>query len=310
MALKSFGFEAGEGLKTRLSMGAGSKVRRTTPRDITARKGATPVVSLTAYTTPMARALDPHADLLLVGDSVGMVLYGMENTLGVTLQMMIDHGKAVMRGSSQACVIVDLPFGSYQESPQAAFRNVARVIAETGCSGVKMEGGVEMAPTVAFLVERGIPVLGHVGLKPQSVKAIGGFPVQGKDEASARRIVADAEAVVEAGAFALVVENTVEPLARALTARLAIPTIGIGASPACDGQILVTDDLLGLSPGPVPRFVKRYAELHLPLAEAVAAYAEDVRSRRFPDARHCAAGSESVSAEGGKVVQPRGRKAV
>ncbi len=280
--------------------------RRQTPGGITARKGGAPIVSLTAYTAPMARLLDPHVDILLVGDSVGMVLYGMESTLGVTLEMMIAHTKAVVRGSSRALVVVDLPFGTFQESPELAFRSAARAVAESDCSAVKMEGGVAMAPTVAFLVERGIPVLGHVGLEPQSVKALGGYAVQGKEKAEAARIIEDAEAIARAGAFALVVENTVEPVARAITARLASPTIGIGASPACDGQVLVTDDLLGLSPGPVPHFVKRYAELHAPLAEAVAAFAEDVRNRRFPGPEHWVGGS-GLS---GQIVSPGGRKAV
>ena len=255
--------------------------------EIAARKGGTPIVCLTAYTTPMARLLDPHVDILLVGDSVGMVLYGMDTTLPVTLDMMIAHGAAVVRGSERACVIVDLPFASYQESPAAAYRNSARVMAETGCDGVKLEGGAEMAETVAFLTARGLPVMGHVGLRPQSVKAMGGYAVQGKGEDAARRLVDDARAVAAAGAFSIVIEGTMEPVARALTAAVAVPTIGIGASPACDGQVLVTEDILGLFPDFTPKFVKRYAELAPEIEEAVKAFADDVRSRAFPGDEHC-----------------------
>lgn len=282
-------------------MSASTPVRRATPRDIAARKGGDPVVCLTAYTTPMAQSLDAAVDLLLVGDSLGMVLYGLENTLGVSLGMMIEHTKAVMRGSRSACVVVDMPFGSYQESPGQAFRNAGRVLAETGCAAVKIEGGVEMAPTVRFLVERGVPVLGHVGLKPQSVNTAGGFRVQGKADDEAAAIIADAEAVAEAGAFAVVVENIVEPLARAITARLAIPTIGIGASPACDGQILVAEDMLGLGSGRVPRFVRRYATLNEQITAAAQAYADDVRARRFPGPEHLAGAPSLVDDPGRKA---------
>mgnify|MGYP002621650314 FL=1 len=268
-------------------MSATSRNVRITTRDLRARKGAVPITALTAYTTPIARLLDPHCDLLLVGDSLGMVIYGMESTLGVTLDMMIRHGAAVMRGSQRACVIVDLPFGSYQESPQQAFRSAARVMAETGCAGVKLEGGAEMAETIAFLVERGIPVLGHIGLKPQSVHSHGGFRAQGREKSEADRIMADADAVQAAGAFATVLEGTIEPVARAVTERLDIPVIGIGASPACDGQILVTDDMIGLFADFTPKFVKRYAAVGEAIARAAEAYAADVRARRFPAAEHC-----------------------
>lgn len=254
---------------------------------LAARKGGEPIVSLTAYTTPMARLLDPHVDLLLVGDSVGMVLYGMDTTLGVSLDMMVNHGAAVVRGADHASVIVDLPFGSYQASPYAAYRSAARVMAETGCDGVKLEGGVAMAETISFLAERGIPVLGHIGLTPQSVKTMGGYRVQGKSQSQAERIKADAMAVADAGAFAVVIEGTVEPLAREITKEIPIPTIGIGASVACDGQVLVTDDLLGLFTDFTPKFVKRYADLAAGIEAAVAAYAEDVRSRKFPADEHC-----------------------
>jgi len=211
--------------------------------DIRARKrrhGAEPLVCLTAYTVITARLLDAHTDLLLVGDSLGMVLYGLDTTVGVTLDMMIAHGQAVMRGAKRACVIVDMPFGSYQESPQMAFRNAARIMKEVGCAGVKIEGGAEMAETVAFLTQRGIPVLGHVGLMPQSVNTAGGFKARGRDAAEADLIVEDAKAMANAGVFALVVEGVMEPVARRITDEVDVPTIGIGGSPACDGQILVT----------------------------------------------------------------------
>jgi 3-methyl-2-oxobutanoate hydroxymethyltransferase len=261
--------------------------KRVTCPQIRAMKGATPVVCLTAYTSLTAVLLDDSVDLLLVGDSLGMVLYGMESTLGVTLEMMIAHGKAVMRGSRKACVIVDLPFGSYQESKEDAFRNSARVMKEVGCAGVKLEGGVEMAETIRFLVERGIPVLGHVGLLPQSVNTAGGFRSLGRGEKEAGEIIDDARAVAEAGAFAMVIEGTVEPVARQITAMVPVPTIGIGASPACDGQILVTEDLVGLFSEFKPKFVRRYAELGRGIAEAGRQYAEDVRARRFPGLEHC-----------------------
>ncbi len=263
--------------------------------DIQQRKGGAPIVCLTAYTVSMAKLLDPHVDLLLVGDSLGMVLYGMDSTLPVTLDMMIAHGRAVSLGASRACVVVDLPFGSYQESPRQAFRSAARVLAETGCAAVKLEGGADMADTVAFLVSRGIPVFGHVGLTPQSVMALGGFRTQGRDAESAERILRDAEAIANAGAFAMVIEATAEAVARRVTERVPIPTIGIGASAACDGQILVTEDMLGLSGERVPKFVKRYAEMDREIASAVARYAADVSERRFPEQRHCYSASPGTS---------------
>lgn len=268
-------------------MSAEIRAKRLSIRDIRGRKNATPVVCLTAYTTPIARLLDPHVDLMLVGDSLGMVLYGMDTTLGVTLDMMINHGKAVMRGSRHACVVVDLPFGSYQESREQAFRNAARVMAETGCAAIKLEGGREMAETIAFLAERGVPVMAHIGLKPQSVHAAGGFRAQGRADAEAAQIRDDARAVEQAGAFCVVVEGTVEPVARAVTAEISIPTIGIGASPACDGQVLVTEDLVGLFADFQPKFVKRYTDLSPIVTEAVERYAADVRSRTFPGPEHC-----------------------
>jgi 3-methyl-2-oxobutanoate hydroxymethyltransferase len=263
------------------------KTKRQTIRDFRLRKGGVPIVMLTAYTAPMARMLDPHVDVLLVGDSLGMVLYGMDTTIGVTLDMMIAHGQAVMRGSSQACVIIDLPFGTYQESPQQAFRSSARVMAETGAAGVKLEGGVEMAETIAFLTQRGVPVLAHIGLKPQSVNALGGFRAQGRGDEEAEKIRADAHAITEAGAFGVVIEGTVESVAREITAEIAIPTIGIGASPHCDGQVLVTEDILGLFGTFTPKFVKRYAQLSEQVSAAAEAYAAEVRDRSFPGPEHC-----------------------
>lgn len=255
------------------------------PEDIRARKGGAPLVSLTAYTTPMAQLMDAHCDFVLVGDSVGMVLHGLESTLGVTMEMMILHGRAVRRGLAQAMMVVDMPFGSYEESPEQAFRNAARLMAETGCAAVKLEGGVEMAGTIAFLVKRGIPVMAHVGLTPQSINTLGGYKVQGRG-AAGDRLMADAVAVAEAGAFAVVLEKVPAALADRVTAGIAIPTIGIGASAGCDGQILVVDDMLGLFTAFKPKFVKRYATLGDQAEAAVAAYAEEVRSRRFPAAEH------------------------
>ncbi|MGG6893874.1 MULTISPECIES: 3-methyl-2-oxobutanoate hydroxymethyltransferase [Rhizobium] len=260
--------------------------KRKTPAAIAAMKGTRPIVSLTAYTTPIARLLDPHCDLLLVGDSLGMVLYGMETTVGVTMEMMIAHGQAVMRGAKHACIIVDLPFGSYQESKEQAFRNAARILKETGCDGVKLEGGEEMAETVSFLTSRGVPVFGHVGLMPQQVNTTGGYRSLGRSDKEASKIRHDAKAISEAGAFAMVIEGTIEPLAREITAAVAIPTIGIGASAACDGQILVSDDMLGLFNDFKPRFVKHFAELAPLVSKAAEAYAEEVKARTFPAIEH------------------------
>jgi len=262
------------------------KTKRTTVPDIRARKGKQPIVALTAYTVLTARWLDPYTDLLLVGDSLGMVIYGMENSLGVTLEMMIQHAKAVMRGSKQSCVIVDMPFGSVEESPSMAFRNAARVMSESGASGVKIEGGVETAETIRYLTQRGIPVMGHVGLMPQSVHATGGFKAQGKDEATRKRILDDARAVAGAGAFSMVIEGVYDSLAGQVTEAVDVPTIGIGASAACDGQILVTEDMTGLFTDFTPKFVKRYSLLGEQIEAAAKAYAEDVRSGKFPGPEH------------------------
>ena len=268
-------------------MSAVTSARRVSTPQIRARKGGEPIVCLTAYTTQMARWLDPHVDLLLVGDSLGMVVYGFDSTLPVTLDMMIAHGSAVMRGAAHACVIVDLPFGSYQASPEQAFHSAARVMSETGASGVKLEGGEVMAGTVRYLVQRGIPVCAHVGLMPQAVNVAGGFKATGRSDEEARQVTRDAEAMAEAGAFAVVLEGTLEPVAAAITRSISIPTIGIGASPACDGQILVSEDVFGLFSDFTPRFVKRYADLGPRIAEAAAAYSADVKARRFPAMEHC-----------------------
>lgn len=260
--------------------------KRFTPADITGLKGVRPIVSLTAYTTPIARILDRHCDLLLVGDSLGMVLYGMDTTVGVTMDMMVAHGQATMRGATRACVIVDLPFGSYQESKEQAFRNAVRLMKETGCDGVKLEGGAEMAETVEFLVSRGVPVFGHVGLMPQQVNTSGGYRSKGHSEAEQDKIRRDAKAIDEAGAFAMVIEGTVEPLAREISATVKAATIGIGASPACDGQILVSDDMLGLFNEFKPRFVKHYSELADVIDKAASDYAAEVKDRVFPGQEH------------------------
>jgi 3-methyl-2-oxobutanoate hydroxymethyltransferase len=262
-------------------MSAVTHTKRITVPEIRAHKGAKPVVCLTCYHAHTAKWLDEHVDLMLVGDSVGMVMHGMENTLGVTLDMMILHGKAVMRGSKRALVVVDMPFGSYEESPQVAFRNAHRVMAETGCTAVKMEGGSRIAEQIAYLTERGIPVMGHIGLTPQKIQIFGGFKTQGRTEAEWPEIEADAKAVADAGAFAVVLEGMAEPLAAKITRDIAIPTIGIGASADCDGQILVLEDMLGLNPSP-PKFVREYAHMGPGIEEAVKSYASDVRARSFP----------------------------
>lgn len=255
------------------------------PDDILAMKGKDPIVSLTAYTTPMARMMDAACDFVLVGDSVGMVLHGLRSTLGVTMDMMVLHGKAVARGLSSAMLVIDMPFGSYEEGPDQAFRNAARLMRETGAAAVKLEGGCHMAETIAFLVMRGVPVMAHVGLTPQSINTLGGYKVQGRDDAAAD-LIADAQAVSDAGAFAVVLEKVPASLADDVTAKIAIPTIGIGASAGCDGQILVVDDMLGLFTAFTPGFVKRYATLGDQAEAAIARYAQDVRARRFPAPEH------------------------
>lgn len=266
-------------------MSATSPVRSVLPPDIRARKGSAPLVVLTAYSTPVARLVDAHCDIVLVGDSVGMVIHGLPTTLGVTMEMMILHGRAVVRGAQKAMPVIDMPFGSYEESPAQAYRNAARLMAETGAPAVKLEGGQHMAETIAFLTARGVPVMAHVGLTPQAVNTLGGYKVVGRAD-EAEKVMADARAVEEAGAFSVVLEKVPEGLAARITQALAIPTIGIGAGVRCDGQVLVVDDMLGLFTDFRPKFVKRYAELGKAADEAIAAYAADVRSRAFPAAEH------------------------
>ncbi len=255
--------------------------RRLTAPDIRARKGGTPIVSLTAYHAHTAAIVDKFADFMLVGDSLGMVMHGMDSTIGVPLDLMIMHGRAVVRGSKQALVVVDMPFGTYEESPAEAFRNAAKIMKETACGAVKLEGGKRMAETIRFLAERGIPVMAHIGLTPQAINTMGGFKTQGRDPAHWPLIKEDARMVAEAGAFAVVLEGIVEPLAAEITRECPIPTIGIGASKECDGQILVLEDMLGLNPR-VPKFVKKYGAVGDAIEAAVAAYAADVKSRAFP----------------------------
>lgn len=260
-------------------------IRRTTAPQITAAKGGAPIVSLTSYHAHTAAIVDRYADFILVGDSLGMVMHGMESTVGVPMDLMIMHGRAVVRGTRQALIVIDMPFGSYEESPGVAFRNAATIMKETQCGAVKLEGGARMAETIHFLTQRGIPVMAHVGLTPQSTHVLGGFKTQGRDEESWPAHIADVKAVTEAGAFAVVVEGVVEQLAVEMTKAVPIPTIGIGASPACDGQILVLEDMLGLTPW-VPKFVKKYGALADAIEASVAEYAAEVRERKFPGPEH------------------------
>ncbi|HEX9906173.1 MAG TPA: 3-methyl-2-oxobutanoate hydroxymethyltransferase [Propylenella sp.] len=259
--------------------------RRITAVDIAQRKGGEKIVALTAYHAHTAGIVDRYCDFILVGDSLGMVMHGLETTLPVTLEMMILQGRAVMRGSKRALVVVDMPFGSYEERPEQAFHNASRVLKETGAGAIKLEGGAHMAETVSFLVRRGVPVMGHVGLTPQAVNTMGGFRVQGRSEEGQRLLEDDARAVAVAGAFAIVLEGIVEPVARAITGSIVAPTIGIGASPACDGQILVLEDMLGLSAW-APKFVKRFGALREHIEEAVSSYAGEVRAGTFPGPDH------------------------
>lgn len=258
-----------------------SPMKRLTVPRIRQRKGGEPLVMLTAYTVRMAQLLDPHCDMLLVGDSLGQVIYGLPHTVAVTMEMMAAHGAAVVRGSYHAAVVVDMPFGSYEATPELAFTNAARLLKETGAAAVKMEGGRVLAPTVEFLTSRGIPVMAHVGLTPQAVNILGGYGVRGKSEEEAKSIVEDAVAMSEAGAFSMVIEGVLEPIAIEITNKIACPTIGIGASAQCDGQVLVTEDMLGLFDR-VPKFVKKFGNMGLSVEEAVREYANDVRNRSFP----------------------------
>jgi 3-methyl-2-oxobutanoate hydroxymethyltransferase len=264
-----------------LSFQAKDQPVRLAAPDITERKGKTPIVCLTAYTAPMASILDEHCELMLVGDSVGMVLHGLPNTVGVTLEMMILHGQAVVRGSKRAMVVVDMPFGTYEGAPQEAYANAVRIMKETGAQAVKVEAGATVPPTIEYMVARGVPVMGHVGLRPQAVLVDGRFKAKGKDADERRKIVEEAKATAAAGAFAVVVEGVAEGVAQEVTKAIEVPTIGIGASAGCDGQILVTDDMLGLFDW-TPKFVRRYGDLRRQISDAVGAYAADVRARRFP----------------------------
>lgn len=259
--------------------------KRIAAPDIAARKGGDPIVSLTAYHAHTAAILDPYVDFMLVGDSLGMVMHGFDTTVPVPLDLMIMHGAAVVRGSSQALVVVDMPFGTYEESPQIAFRNAVRVIKETGCGAVKLEGGERMGETIRYLTDRGIPVMAHIGLTPQSVNTMGGFKTQGRERAQWDAIENDAKAIAQGGAFAVVLEGMAELLAARITKSCPVPTIGIGASAECDGQILVLEDMLGLSPR-VPKFVKEFSQIGTAIESAVKSYADEVKARTFPASEH------------------------
>ncbi|MGE6699018.1 3-methyl-2-oxobutanoate hydroxymethyltransferase [Hyphomonas sp. NPDC076900] len=258
-----------------------TQTTRKTVKDIAAAKGATPLVMLTAYDAPTAAILDPHCDILLVGDSLGMVVHGLPSTVGVTMEMMILHGQAVMRGSQSAMVVVDMPFGSYETNADQAFLNAVRIMKETGCQAIKIESGAYAAGQIAHLVERGIPVMGHIGLRPQAINVDGGFRAKGRTDGERDRVIAEARAAADAGAFCIVIEGVAEDLAAEISAEVSCPTIGIGASAACDGQVLVTQDMLGLFDW-TPKFVRRYADLRAAIDAAAAEYAADVRARRFP----------------------------
>ncbi|MEW6539503.1 MAG: 3-methyl-2-oxobutanoate hydroxymethyltransferase [Pseudomonadota bacterium] len=264
-----------------MSVHTQESVKRITVPDIAGRKGGEPIVCLTAYDAPMAALLDQHCDVLLVGDSLGMAVHGLPNTVGVTLEMMILHGQAVMRGARRAMVVVDMPFGSYEGGKEVAYANCVRVMKETGAQAVKLETSIEMAEIVAFLVKRGIPVMGHVGLRPQAILAEGGFKAKGRTDSERDRVLAEARAVAEAGAFCIVIEGVAESLAREITETIDAPTIGIGASAACDGQVLVVNDMLGMFDW-TPKFVRKYADLRTEIDRAAAAFASDVKTRRFP----------------------------
>lgn len=249
-------------------------------------RAAHPLVCLTAYTKPMAAAVAPHVDLILVGDSVAMTVYGMENTIGANVAMMVAHGQAVRRGAPDTLIVVDMPHGSYEHSDADALKNARQIMDETGCDAVKLEGGADMASRVKTLIDNNIPVMGHIGLLPQSVEKEGGYKIKGKSEDDIARLINDARAIEQAGAFSIVIEGTIHDAAEQITNAVTIPTIGIGASPACSGQILVCDDMLGLTVGHVPKFVKQYAQIGEDIGSAVEAYAEEVRTRAFPAAEH------------------------
>jgi 3-methyl-2-oxobutanoate hydroxymethyltransferase len=283
-------------------MSVQSPTKRVTAPDIMARKGGAPIVSLTSYHAHTAAIADKYCDVLLVGDSLGMVMHGYETTVPVTLELMIMHGRAVTRGAKRALVVVDMPFGTYEESPSVAFRNAARVMKECDCGAVKLEGGVRMGETIRYLVDRGIPVMAHIGLTPQSINTLGGFKSQGRELAQWAALEADAKAVSDAGAFSVVLEAIAEPLAHKISKAIPIPTIGIGASAACDGQILVMEDMLGLSPR-VPKFVKEFGKVGEAIENAIKAYAEHVRDRAFPGAEH----TYAMKKEDGAIPAKKGK---
>jgi 3-methyl-2-oxobutanoate hydroxymethyltransferase len=258
-----------------------------TASSIRARKGREKIAALTAYDATFARVFDAaQVDILLVGDTLGMLVQGLPNTLSVTLEDVIYHTRAVARGSARALIVADLPFMSYQVSSEQALAAAGRLIKEGNAEAVKLEGGGPVCPAVARMVEAGIPVMGHLGLTPQSVHALGGFRVQAKDEAGRDRLVSDARALERAGVFSLVLEAVPRSVAKLVTESVSIPTIGIGAGPDCDGQVLVCYDFLGLFQGFVPRFVKRYAELGESVEAAARAYVQEVRAGAFPEDRH------------------------
>lgn len=268
-------------------MSVHSEIKRITVPQIKSMKGVDKIVCLTSYTAPFARILDEFVDLILIGDSTAMVGYNMENTLAITVEQMAAHAQAVVRSTQRACVVVDMPFGSYQESPEQAFRHAAYILQKSNASAVKMEGGAFLAETTRFLTERGIPVMAHVGLMPQYFNTMGGFKAQGLSEEMAERIYQDALAQAQAGAFSIVIEGSAEALARRITENVTIPTIGIGASPQCDGQILVTEDMLNLSGPRIPKFAKQFADVQATIREGVKAYADEVRANTFPTLEHC-----------------------
>ncbi len=283
-------------------MSSQSPMKRRMAPEITAKKGIEPIVSLTSYHAHTAAIADKYCDFLLVGDSLGMVMHGYETTVPVPLELMIMHGRAVARGARQALVVVDMPFGTYEESPSVAFRNAARVMKETDCGAVKLEGGRRMAETIRYLVDRGIPVMAHIGLTPQSINVLGGFKAQGREHAQWAALEEDARLVAEAGAFAVVLEAIAEPLARRITAAIPIPTIGIGAGAGCDGQILVMEDMLGLSPR-VPKFVKEFGQVGAAIEGAIRGYAEEVRAGTFPASEHTYAMKEPAPGPGGGAAR-------
>jgi 3-methyl-2-oxobutanoate hydroxymethyltransferase len=288
-------------------MSAQAPIKRLTAPDIAAKKGVEPIVSLTSYHAHTAAIADKYCDFLLVGDSLGMVMHGYETTVPVPLELMIVHGRAVTRGAKRALVVVDMPFGSYEESPPVAFRNAARVMKETDCGAIKLEGGRRMAETIRYLVERGIPVMAHIGLTPQSINVLGGFKAQGRTQDQWAALEADAVAVAEAGAFSVVLEAIAEPLAQRITAAISIPTIGIGASAACDGQILVMEDMLGLSPR-VAKFVKEFGQIGAAIDNAIKGYAEEVKARTFPAPEHTYAMRDAAGPGGTKSGKPGAAK--